>query len=163
IDRNVTGAGARLLAQRLASPSTDPAVITGRLAAIAWMLADSGRRRAIRDELARAPDPARSLARLTLNRGGPRDPAPVAAGRQTLPNAFRSSTTELGDLEAKIAGAADRALAIELAVFDELTAAVVAAADPVRAIADALAVVDVGAGFAVLAEAESYCRPVVES
>jgi len=47
--------------------------------------------------------------------------------RQTLPNAFRFSTTELGDLEAKIAGAADRALAIELAVFDEVTAAVAGA------------------------------------
>src|SRR5262249_3724037 len=44
--------------------------------------------------------------------------------RQTLPNAYRFSTTELGELEAKIAGAADRALAIELAVFDVLTAAV---------------------------------------
>src|SRR5262249_21779672 len=57
----------------------------------------------------------------------------------------------------------DRALAIELAVFDELTAAVVAAADAVRAVADALAVVDVSAALAVLAEAEDYCRPAVES
>ena len=44
IDRTVTGAGARLLARRLAGPSTDPAVITGRLDAVAWMLADGGRR-----------------------------------------------------------------------------------------------------------------------
>ena len=59
--------------------------------------------------------------------------------RQTLANAYRFTTTELADLEAKIAGAADRALAIELAVFDALAAAVVAAADPIRAVAEALA------------------------
>ena len=40
--------------------------------------------------------------------------------RQTMANAMRFTTTELADLEAKIASAADRALAIELAVFDAL-------------------------------------------
>ena len=48
--------------------------------------------------------------------------------RQTLASAVRFTTTELADLEARIAGAADRALAIELEVFDALTAAVVAEA-----------------------------------
>jgi DNA mismatch repair protein MutS len=293
IDRTVTGAGARLLAQRLASPSTDPAIVARRLDGIAWMLAAGTRRETIRAELARAPDLARSLARLTLNRGGPRDLAAVAVGletaeriaacfagdgdvpvelaaartaltcapsglaaglvaaladslphlkrdggfvrdgyraeldearklrddsrrviaglqaayaaetdvrslkikhnhvlgyfievganhggklmlvpsapenarfihRQTLPNAYRFSTAELADLEAKIAGAADHALAVELAVFDELTAGVVHAADRIRAVADALALIDVAAALAVLAEAENYCRPVVE-
>ena len=40
--------------------------------------------------------------------------------RQTLASAVRFTTTELGELEAKITAAADRALAIELEVFDEL-------------------------------------------
>ncbi len=40
--------------------------------------------------------------------------------RQTMAGAVRFTTTELADLEAKIAGAADRALAIELSVFDDL-------------------------------------------
>ena len=82
--------------------------------------------------------------------------------RQTLASAVRFTTTELADLEAKIAGAADRALAIELAVFDELTAAVVAEQAALQAIADGLAVLDVAAGLAVLAEAEEYCRPTVD-
>src|SRR5579871_6567196 len=80
VDRTVTGAGARLLAQRLASPSTDPALIGRRLDAVGWMLAATGRRQAIRDELGRTPDLARALARLMLNRGGPRDLAAIAAG-----------------------------------------------------------------------------------
>ena len=75
---------------------------------------------------------------------------------------MRFTTTELAELEAKIAGAAERALAIELDVFDELTAAVVAEAAALQAVADGLAVLDVAAGLAVLAAAEDYCRPVVD-
>ncbi len=75
---------------------------------------------------------------------------------------MRFTTTELADLEAKIAGAADRALAIELAVFDELVAAVVAESAKLQAIADALAVLDVSAGLAELAGTEDYCRPTVD-
>ncbi|MEP2744350.1 DNA mismatch repair protein MutS [Bauldia litoralis] len=289
IDRTVTGAGARLLAQRLAGPATDAGDIAGRLDAVAWMLADTGLRHVIREDLAAAPDIARALSRVTLGRGGPRDLAAIrdgleaatriagrigsgdhppvvaaAAGvlatapqglaealanaladdlphlrrdggfvrdghhddldearklrdesrrviaglqadyaaetdiralkikhnnvlgyfvevnaahgerlmkpplnarfihRQTMANAVRFTTTALADLEAKIAGAGERALAIELAVFDELAAAVEQAGAALRAIADALAILDVAAASAVLAEAEDYCRPVVE-
>ncbi len=294
IDRTVTGGGARLLARRLAGPSTDPAVIAGRLDSIAWMLADGDRRQQVRAALSAAPDLSRALSRLKLDRGGPRDLAaigdaldaaasvlavlgegeekeeplptelasvaealarrPAALGaelaaaladelphlkrdggfvragcraeldearhlrdesrrviaglqagyaadtdirnlrikhnnvlgyfievgagnaermmspplnqrfihRQTLASAVRFTTTELADLEAKIAGAADRALAIELAVFDQLTAAVVAEQAALQAVADGLALLDVAAGLAVLAEAEAYCRPLVD-
>ncbi len=290
LDRTVTGAGARLLARRLAGPSTDPDEIARRLDGVAWLLADSGRRQAFRASLAAAPDLSRSLSRLTLERGGPRDLAAirealaaaaailaclesaddvpseiasvaeaitrrpahlgetlgraladdlphlkrdggfvragfhgeldearklrdesrrviaglqagyaadtdirtlrikhnnvlgyfieVGAGnaermlsaplnarfihRQTLASAVRFTTTELADLEAKIAGAADRALAMELAVFDELAASIVAESESLQAIADALAVLDVAAGLATLAEAEEYCRPTVD-
>lgn len=82
--------------------------------------------------------------------------------RQTMAGAVRFTTTELAELEAKIAGAADRAMAIELAIFDELTAAVTAEQAALQAIADALAVLDVSAGLAVLAAAEEYCRPLVD-
>ncbi len=61
IDRTVTGAGARLLARRLAGPATDPGMIDRRLDAVAWMLADAGRRQALRDDARRR---ARSLPRL---------------------------------------------------------------------------------------------------
>ncbi|MEX0852270.1 MAG: DNA mismatch repair protein MutS [Bauldia sp.] len=290
VDCTVTGAGARLLARRLSGPSTEPEVIDRRLDAVAWMLADAVRRARLRDELSAAPDLARSLSRLTVGRGGPRDlaairdallaasrlaesigpqsdlPAETAdaaatlrraprdltdrlgaaladdlphlkrdgdfvrsgfapdldearrlrdesrrviAGlqatyaaetdiralrikhnnvlgyfievgpnaaerlmspprsarfihRQTLASAVRFSTGELADLEAKIAGAGERALAIELAVFDDLASRVIAAAGGIREVADALAVLDVAAALAVLAEAEGYCRPIVD-
>jgi DNA mismatch repair protein MutS len=290
IDRTVSGAGARLLARRLNGPSTNVPEIDRRLDAVAWMLSEPARRTEIREALAAAPDLARALSRLMLDRGGPRDlaairdgldaaasvlalltptdslpeeitavaatlgrspealaqklgaalgidvphlkrdggfvrdgfspeldearklrdesrrviaglqagyatdtgirslkikhnnvlgyfiEAPAAQGermlapplnqrfihRQTMAGAVRFSTAELADLESKIAGAADRALAIELTVFDDLAGAVAAAAGVIKAIADALAVLDVAASLAVLAEAEGYVRPVVE-
>ena len=82
--------------------------------------------------------------------------------RQTMANAMRFTTTELADLETKIANAADRALAIELAVFDRLTAEAVENAEAIRAGAQALAVLDVSAALAVLAEAENFCRPKID-
>ncbi|MDX3926614.1 MAG: DNA mismatch repair protein MutS [Shinella sp.] len=83
--------------------------------------------------------------------------------RQTMAGAMRFTTTALSELETKIANAADRALAIELAAFDALTAAVVAEAESIKRAALALAVVDVSAGLAVLAEEQAYCRPTVDS
>ncbi len=291
VDHTVTSVGARLLARRIAGPSTDLAVIGRRLDAVEWMLDDMGRTGAIRDQLAAAPDIARSLSRLSLNRGSPRDLAAIrdglraasalgaaiggagdppsteianaaatlaetpgdlvdalAAGladdlphlkrdggfvrpgydrdldearrlrdesrrviaglqatyaaetdlrtlrikhnnvlgyfievgagsadrlmtaplnarfihRQTLASAVRFTTSELADLEAKIAGAGERALALELAAFDALAARVIAASATIRSVADALAVLDVTAAFAVLADKEGYCRPSID-
>src|SRR5256885_544292 len=42
--------------------------------------------------------------------------------RQTLASSVRYSTVELAELESKIASAADKALALELKLFDELVA-----------------------------------------
>ncbi|MCX5567667.1 DNA mismatch repair protein MutS [Kaistia nematophila] len=291
IDRTVTGAGSRLLAERLASPSTDPEWIERRLDALDHLLRQGRRRAAIREALAASPDLARALSRLSLNRGGPRDLAgirysldaaarlaevlggdgqalpdelaeacavlagaphdlaaelaaaladelpllkrdggfvrpgydadldttralrdesrQVIAGlqatysaetdikalkikhnnvlgyfievpqqygerllgadyagryihRQTMAGAMRFITTELADLEAKIASAGDRALAIEQATFDALLAHVVAVSDALRAVAAALAVIDVAAALATLAETDNYARPVVD-
>ncbi len=82
--------------------------------------------------------------------------------RQTMAGAMRFTTTELSDLETKIANAGDRSLGIEQAVFADLTAAVVAAGDAIKAAAEALAVLDVTAALATLAEAEGYARPLVD-
>ncbi|MFU0505152.1 DNA mismatch repair protein MutS [Pseudaminobacter sp. NGMCC 1.201702] len=82
--------------------------------------------------------------------------------RQTMANAMRFTTTELAGLETKIANAADRALAIELAAFDALVAEAVAHADAIRAGAGALAMLDVSSALAVLAGTEAWCRPVVD-
>ncbi len=73
IDRTVTGAGARLMEARLTSPATDPAAIAARQDAVAPFVEDRVRAETVRRMLARVPDVARALARLTLDRGGPRD------------------------------------------------------------------------------------------
>src|SRR5215213_79423 len=80
IDRTVTVAGARLLSQRLAAPLTDREQITKRLDAVALFAGDAAARSDMRAQLAAAPDLARSLARLVLQRGGPRDLAAVRDG-----------------------------------------------------------------------------------
>ncbi|WP_184223391.1 DNA mismatch repair protein MutS [Paenochrobactrum gallinarii] len=82
--------------------------------------------------------------------------------RQTMANAMRFTTTELAELETKIANAADRALSIEAAIFDTLTAEIVLFADLIRAAASALAVYDVSVALAVLADEQGYCRPIVD-
>jgi len=82
--------------------------------------------------------------------------------RQTMANAMRFTTAELADLESRIANAAGEALAIELTAFETLRRNVVAAAESLKKGAHALAIIDVSAGLAVLAEAEAYCRPQVD-
>src|SRR5262249_25216783 len=61
IDRTVSAAGSRLLAQRLAAPLTDPAAINARLDAVATFVADSALATDVRARLAAAPDLARAL------------------------------------------------------------------------------------------------------
>ncbi len=290
IDRTVTGAGARVLAERLASPLTDPAAIRDRLDAVELFAAEAALRGRVREILQRAPDVARSLTRLSMNRGGPRDLSAVAAGlaaaralagllgpvaaaaasvaeavagledaphdlaeaiagaladelpllkrdggfvrsgvlpaldearalrdesrqviarlqqtyaelagikalkvrhngvlgyfvevpaqhappmlqdplartfihRQTMAGAVRFSTTELSDLEGRIASAGERAVSLEVALFDDLSARVVAAGEALKRAAAAMAAIDVAAALAELAEADSYVRPKVD-
>src|SRR5690242_17374448 len=80
IDCTVTPAGSRLLAQRLAAPLTDSAQIARRLDAVGTFVADSAAREDIRSILRGAPDMSRALARLSVGRGGPRDPAGLRDG-----------------------------------------------------------------------------------
>ena len=83
--------------------------------------------------------------------------------RQTLAGQVRFTSTELGSLEAKIANAADRALGLELEIFDRLAAQAVMAAEDIKAAAEGLAAVDVAAGLATLALERSYVRPEVDA
>ncbi|MCY1664910.1 DNA mismatch repair protein MutS [Rhizobium sp. SL86] len=103
---------------------------------------------------------------VTAGNAGPMTDTPDAKARfihrQTMANAMRFTTTELADLESRIANAADQALTIELDAFDKMTQAVLAAADAIKAGARALAVIDVAAGLALLAEEWNYCRPDVD-
>ncbi len=82
--------------------------------------------------------------------------------RQTLASAVRFTTVELSELERRISEAADKALALELQVFEGLSAEVLAQAEPVGAAARALAAIDVAAALAEIADEQRYCRPVVD-
>lgn len=290
VDRTVTGGGARLLAERLMSPLTDPARINARLDSIGFLLEEPSLCSDLRSALKHVPDMPRALSRLALDRGGPRDLFAIAKGlgaafaiaemlgaallpgelddalaglktlpkeleslltgtladelpllkrdggflrqgadadldavralrdqsrrviaglqlqyaeetgikslkikhnnvlgyfievtagsagpmidtpeakgrfihRQSMANAMRFTTPELADLESRIANAGGQALAIELKAFDEMVAAVVRKAEAIKAGARALAVIDVAAGLALLAEEQAYCRPTVD-
>lgn len=81
--------------------------------------------------------------------------------RQTMASATRYTTIKLSSLESDLARATDRALAIELALFDALTAEVLDQADAIARAANALAVLDVSAGLAALAADGDWCRPIM--
>ncbi|WP_150494833.1 DNA mismatch repair protein MutS [Roseibium aquae] len=288
IDRTVTGSGARLLASRLAGPLVNPDVIAQRLDAVAFFADNDLIRENVRQTLKSAPDMARALSRIALQRGGPRDilaiaqglaaaqtvlmqtgaqdahPAEIAAARsslaqaphelakeliralrqdppllkrdggfvaegydpnldelralrdesrkviarlqadyaeelglrslkikhnnvlgwfietptaqadklkdnpnrfihrQTMAGAMRFTTTELADLESKIASAGERAMAIEMEIFDKLAEAIVSSGDLIKAAARGLSILDVSSALAKLAQEEGYIRPVVD-
>ncbi|WP_420334807.1 DNA mismatch repair protein MutS [Roseibium sp.] len=287
IDRTVTGGGSRLLASRLAGPLVDVDAIQKRHDSVAYFLANEIMREGLRQTLKSAPDMARALSRIALNRGGPRDILSVAQGlataravldqtrigdipaeiaeareslehaphalgdqlisaikdeppllkrdggfvatgynsdldelralrdesrkviarlqadyseelglrslkikhnnvlgwfieaptaqtekltadparfihRQTMAGAMRFTTTELADLESKIASAGERALAIELEIFEQLAQAIIDAGGAIKAAAQGLSVLDVSAALAKLAQDENYSRPVVD-
>lgn len=80
VDRTVTPGGARLLEQRLSSPSRNLDVINARLAALDFTVEHSQLSDEIRASLRKTPDLDRALSRLALDRGGPRDLAAIRNG-----------------------------------------------------------------------------------
>lgn len=83
--------------------------------------------------------------------------------RQTMANAMRFTTTDLAEMETKIANAAGRILQLELEIFDNLLNAVLGEASSLQQAAHALCVLDVGSALAKLAVEFEYCRPIVDS
>jgi DNA mismatch repair protein MutS len=83
--------------------------------------------------------------------------------RQTLAGQIRFTTSELGEIEARIANAGERALGLELDIFERLCGLAVAAGDSLRAAAQAFAVLDVATALARLAIDENYARPEVDA
>ena len=82
--------------------------------------------------------------------------------RQTLAGQVRFTTSELGEIEARIANAGDRALGLELEIFERLVAQTASIGDDLRAAAHAFAVLDVATSLARLAMDENYVRPEVD-
>lgn len=83
--------------------------------------------------------------------------------RQTLANAMRFTTTELAELEGRIARAHDAALEIELRIFGALRDNVLKLTAQLRELADSLAELDVTAALAHLAATRSYSRPEIDN
>ena len=82
--------------------------------------------------------------------------------KQTTVGGERYVTEELKLKEKEIFSAEEKSLARELELFSQLVAAVLAEAATLTRTADALAELDVLAGWAVLARAWDYCRPQLE-
>ena len=73
VDRCVTGAGARQLADDLSAPLTDGMQIEARLALVQWLHDDPLLRGDLREVMRTVPDLGRALGRVVAGRGSPRD------------------------------------------------------------------------------------------
>jgi len=80
VDRTLTAAGGRELAARLAAPLSDAAPVLARHDAVAFLLAADAVRGGLREALRGAPDMARALGRLSVERFFPRDLAALRDG-----------------------------------------------------------------------------------
>ena len=80
IDRCVTGAGARLLADDLSAPLAERHAIEERLAFVHYLLKDPLTRGDLRGLLRALPDIGRALGRLVAGRGSPRDLGQIRDG-----------------------------------------------------------------------------------
>ncbi|TMM48453.1 DNA mismatch repair protein MutS [Qipengyuania marisflavi] len=125
LDRCVTGAGARQLAEDLSAPLADRRAIEARLAAVHHVHGDPLLRADLRALLRQAPDIGRALGRLVAGRGSPRDLGQVRDG---LAEARRvrdmlAASADLPDLLQRMSGA----LGGHAALVDHLARALVAA------------------------------------
>src|SRR5438045_370296 len=131
IDRTMTGAGARLLAEHLAGPLTMPKAINARLDGVAFFAERPDTRAGLRQRLRHCPDIERALTRLSLGRGGPRDLAALrdglgetaairvalaAPGLVPLPDRLAGAEPGLGE-HGVLVERLGRALAAELPLF----------------------------------------------
>ncbi len=73
VDRCVTGAGARLLAEDLGAPLLNRQEIEQRLALVRWLHDDPLNRACLREAMRAVPDIGRALGRVVAGRGTPRD------------------------------------------------------------------------------------------
>jgi DNA mismatch repair protein MutS len=102
----------------------------------------------------------------SANKAEPLMTAPLNATfihRQTLASQVRFTTVELAELDAKIAQAGERSLAIELETFEAWREEARAVAGEIQAAAEALARLDVSAANAEWAEDCQAVRPEVDA
>lgn len=80
IDHTLTGLGARLLADRLQAPLTNPDAIHARLDGVAYFVRHLDERTYVLENVRRIADLERALNRIVLSRGGPRDLKSIQTG-----------------------------------------------------------------------------------
>lgn len=122
VDRTITGPGARALAAALSAPLTEPGAIAARHEAVAFLLAEAPLRERLRALLRGTPDMARALARLSLDRFGPRD---LGAVRDGLCRALAVAEAALGLALPPLLAAAQARLLPEASPREELLRALV--------------------------------------
>ena len=83
--------------------------------------------------------------------------------RQTMAEAMRFSTVELGGLDARITAAGEEALTRELALFDGIAARLVAEAERLSRLAAAMATLDVSVTLAEIARRAGHVRPQIDA
>ncbi|MBV9116899.1 MAG: DNA mismatch repair protein MutS, partial [Acetobacteraceae bacterium] len=137
IDRTLTAAGGRLLADWLSAPLTDTEAIAARQDAWSWLVAAPETVARLRPVLRAAPDMARALGRLSLGRGTPRDLAAIRDGLA----AARAAAALLDANAPHLLAEARGALAIDDALEPRLAEAL---ADPAPARVEEGGVVRVG-------------------
>ena len=115
IDRTVTPGGARLLEQRLSSPSRSLDTVLSRLACVEFAHDQTRLSADLRGALRKTPDLDRALSRLSLDRGGPRDLTAIRNGLEQA--AIIADQAGAADLPALLAEAA-----ANLTGFDDLVA-----------------------------------------
>lgn len=82
--------------------------------------------------------------------------------RQSVLNATRFTTVELTELENECRGAAEKALAMEIQIYDGIVRDILLAADDIIRAVNAVAELDIAAALADLALENNYCRPVLD-
>ena len=112
IDRTVTAAGARLLNARLAAPLTDVDAIAARQDAVAQFADDRELCETLREKLRQGPDIARALARLSVQRAGPRDLSCLRDGISCARAVRDLVKTGQGEAAAAITGLTDGIAAV---------------------------------------------------
>ena len=98
IDKTVTGPGARRLSDHISRPLLDLTSINRRLDSVAWFLTEQNIRSDVRAALKQSQDLARSVSRLSLDRGGPRDIQTIYQAVSTgriIQNLIQSSSSDL--------------------------------------------------------------------
>ena len=83
--------------------------------------------------------------------------------KQTVANAERFITDELKQMEDKVLGAQERSQKLEYELYLQVREAVLQHLRAIQQAAEALAQLDVLAGFAEIARLHGYCRPMVGS